>query len=251
MEALWGMAYLSGLYPLYRAWRACRGLTVRHALVWAGAAWLTWTAAAAGAGDVVRYLALCLTGCAGVAVLGARRPGAGAWHLVVAFLLLVLLRPLLEGLGALRLSGPHLAFLGAALAVALGNYLPTRLVPAALALAAGCALELADLAGSPIAEAAQAGPLLIALAPWLGLGVGWQASPTETEFDRTWRRFRNAYGLVWAQRLRDQFNRAAANAGWPVTLGWSGLRGEEPAQALPALHALLKRFRTGEEDRAP
>jgi hypothetical protein len=39
----------------------------------------------------LRYLALCLTGCVGVAVLGARRPGVGAWDFVLLGLLAVLL----------------------------------------------------------------------------------------------------------------------------------------------------------------
>ena len=43
------------------------------------------------------YVALALTGCVAVAVLGARRPGAAAWNLVVGGLLVVLLLPLAEG----------------------------------------------------------------------------------------------------------------------------------------------------------
>ena len=50
-----------------------------------------------------------------MAVLGARRPGVTAWNFVVAGLLAVLLRPLFEGLGELRLGPAHLLFLGGAL----------------------------------------------------------------------------------------------------------------------------------------
>ena len=60
-----------------------------HALVlaagWAVVAWAAWTgtmllAAIRPETDplVARYLALCLTGCAALAVLGARRPGVAA-----------------------------------------------------------------------------------------------------------------------------------------------------------------------------
>jgi hypothetical protein len=64
-----------------------------------------------------------------------------------------------------------------------------------------------------------------------------------------WRTFRDRFGFVWAQRLRDQFNRAAANAGWPVHLGWSGLRGDmgpvgDAEKPLAVLRSALRRFET-------
>jgi hypothetical protein len=186
----------------------------------------------------IRYLALCLTACAGVAVLGARRPGAGAWNFVVGGLLLALCRPFLEGQGALRLEGAHLFFLGGALAVGLGNYLPTRQALTAVILGSWCTLELARIE-------APGRTLLLAVVPWLGL-LAAPRGPNDS-FDNTWRAFRDRFGFVWAQRLRDQFNRAAANAGLGVVLGWSGLRPgpgphAEPAQVLATLRALLKRF---------
>ncbi|MBY0231561.1 MAG: hypothetical protein K2W96_19925, partial [Gemmataceae bacterium] len=164
----------------------------------------------------------CLTACAGVAVLGARRPGAGAWNFVVGGLLVVLLRPLLEGLGELRLETAHRIFLGVAAGVGALNYLPTRQAPAAL-LAAGCvgwwiAEETVPAAG-------------LAVVPWLALLM-----PRGNE----WQRFRDAHGGFWAARLREQFNRAAENAGGGVELGWSG---PVPAdQGADLLRALLKRF---------
>jgi hypothetical protein len=56
--------------------------------------------------------------------------------------------------------------------------------------------------------------------------------------------FRNRFGGLWALRVRDQFNRAAANAGWPVALRWGGLRsvGYDDDAPLKGLRALLKRF---------
>jgi hypothetical protein len=91
----------------------------------------------------------------------------------------------------------------------------------------------------------------LGLAPWAGWAAWrWQA-PAPAAIDRLWREFRDRYGLVWAQRLREQFNRAAANAGWPVELSWHGLktnRGAGPitpelqSAGLETLQALLKRF---------
>lgn len=247
MHTAWGIALLGGLFPLVRAWRGARGSTLRHPLMWAAVAWGAWCLAAfLDWPRGWRYLALCATACAGVAVLGARRPGAGAWHFVVAGLLAALCRPFLEGMGDLRLESPHLVFLGAALAVALGNYAPTRQAPAALLLGAWCALEVAGLAGVTL-PGADAAPLLLALAPW----VAWwrAASPGggQSEINRAWRAFRDRFGFVWAQRVREQFNRAAANAGLTAELGWGGVRsaeGESPERPLALLAATLRRFRT-------
>src|SRR5688572_26789476 len=105
MERWCGLLLVAGLYPLFRAWRGLAGTTLRHALTWAAAAWLAWCATGlAGGGREGRYLALCLAACAGVAVLGARRPGVGAWNFVVAGLLAALGRPYLQGLGELKLE---------------------------------------------------------------------------------------------------------------------------------------------------
>jgi hypothetical protein len=204
----------------------------------------------------VRYLALCLTGCAGVAVLGARRPGVGAWNFVLLGLLAVMLLPVAQGLllGGKPLDTLRLLFLGATLLVGLLNYLPTRLALAALLLTAGCGWELLSLADPPwlpprLGEV-RPGWLCVALAPWVGL-LGWRgAGPAPSEFDRIWLDFRNRFGLVWGQRVREQFNRAAANAGWPVTLYWQGLlrtpgatlEAKAQEEIVATLRALLKRF---------
>ncbi|HZY85096.1 MAG TPA: hypothetical protein VFE78_09720 [Gemmataceae bacterium] len=261
MNGLWGLVLLTGFVPLARAWRANRLTALRYAVGWALAAWAAWAGAAAATaarpgadGGLTAYLALCLTGCAGVAVLGARRPGAGAWNFVVAGLLAVLLLPVARGLGVPKPEPWHLAFLGVTLAVGLANYLPTRLSLAVLFVAAGCGVELARLAAvGPAGELA--GRPLLALAPWVGWVVVAGAPAPAAEFDRLWLAYRDRFGLVWGQRMREQFNRAAANAGWPVFLSWQGLAstgaGAPPpaAQAVATLQAVLKRF--GPEEGGP
>src|SRR5262249_53467273 len=152
-------------YPLYHAWRGSRGTTLRCAVAWAALGWAAWCSAVLSGRPSVAYLALCLTACSGVAVLGARRPGVGAWNLVVAGLLLALGRPFLEGLGEPRLEGGHLVFLGVSLLVGLGNYLPTRQALTVAVLGACCALELFGVR-------VPGGWGLLALVPWLGL---WSA----------------------------------------------------------------------------
>jgi hypothetical protein len=254
---------VTGAYPLGQAWRANRRTTLQWTLAWALAAWAAWAGAlladwsgpAAGT-PALRYLALCLTACAVIGVLGARRPGVGPWNFVLLGLLAVLLLPLAEGLGSEHLTWPRVLFLAGALAVGVLNYLPTRLGPVALLFGAGCGLELAGvLPAEDVPEAVRrvlpvGGPLL-AVAPWAAYAqLRWRPRPA-AEFDRLWLAFRDRFGVVWAQRLTEQFNRAAANAGWPVCLRWPGLR-LTPGTALPppavqeeivaALRALLKRF---------
>jgi hypothetical protein len=249
------------LYPLWRAWRTNQRTTLRHAIAWAVCAWLAWIAAAfLGADDrsaryfgLGRYLALVLTGCTGVAVLGARRPVMTAWNFVVVALLAVLLWPLAEGMGEPRWNALVLTLLAAALVVGLLNYLPTRLAAATVAAAAACAVEACSVLKwlDPVAlkwldPAALA---LLAVAPWLGLTFVRRRGSITDAMDREWLQFRDRFGAVWALPARDQFNRAAAHAGWGVVLGWGGVRpaGAQSAEALAGLRAVLRRFRTDED----
>jgi hypothetical protein len=240
----WNLALLAGFYPLLVAWRSSAGSTIRHALGWAVVAWAAWCV---GGSPEWRYVALSLTACAGVAVLGARRPGVGAWHFVVLGLLITLLLPLFMGLGGLRLQPEQVWFLGAVLLVGVANYLPTRLfLPAALLLAC-CALELAAVAGWR--ERRPAESLLLLAVPWGAWLV--RPSPRLSRVDRAWWLFRHRFGFLWSERMRDQFNRAADNAALGATLGRGGLVGpmteEARGRAESLLEALLGRFGTAPE----
>src|SRR5882724_5107505 len=97
MQIAYSILSAAALYPLWRAWRANRGTALGHAVGWAAAAWAAFLFG--GNGALGRYVALSLTGCAGVAVLGARRPHVGAWDFVVGSLLAVLLLPVAQGWG--------------------------------------------------------------------------------------------------------------------------------------------------------
>jgi len=180
-----------------------------------------------------------------VGVLGARRRGVGAWNFVVLGLLVVHLLPLAEGFGRLHLSLPRLLFLAGTLAVGLLNYLPTRLWPAALLIAAGCGAELGSLMTGANGPALGAGRLALAAAPWAAFVLMRRRAETVPEPDRTWLRFRDSFGGLWGERVREQFNRAAANAGSMGRLGWGGLHGAPAAEREPllaTLRALLTRF---------
>lgn len=270
MQLLWIIIFLSGIFPLSLAWLANRRTALAHALLWGLAAWVAWGWAGflsygprEPRGAVVRYVALCVTGCVAVAVLGARRPGLAAWNFVVVGLLAVLLLPLVENFasgGPLRLEWFRAALVGGVIAVGVLNYLPTRLGPAAVLLGVVVAVELVGLAG-PEELAQRVQPILprlrlgLALVPWVGLWCCWRRPLLGSECDRLWRAFRDRFGLVWGQRLREQFNHSATHAGWPVFLSWQGLRrkpGSPPidpdtqAAMAATLCALMKRFGPGE-----
>jgi hypothetical protein len=179
----------------------------------------------------------------------AREPLAGPWNFVLLGLLGVLLLPWAENvlLGRPLLDPLRLVFVLATLAVGMLNYLPTRLGGMVLVVGLACAAELALLLNMVADEAAQtwwmhAGRLAIPLACWLGKGMTRRRGAASA-FDRHWLAFRDRFGLMWGQRLREQFNRAAANADQTVWLRWRGLCGSTAtANMVATLRALLKRF---------
>src|SRR5207249_5282 len=120
----------------------------------------------------VRNLALSLTGCAAVAVLGARRPGVVAWNLVVAALLAVMLLPVAASVvtGREMQPGHRMLLLACAVGAGVLNYLPTRLGPAAVALAAASACEILPYIFPGSSDrgfpAADIGPWMLSAVPW-------------------------------------------------------------------------------------
>ena len=190
-----------------------------------------------------------------MAVLGARRPHVVAWNFVVLGLLAVTLLPMVESLfiGTHHVDPLRLCFLSATLAVGVLNYLPTRSAPAVLLLAVALTGELVSLFAPAVLPGRGELPLfhlLVMLAPWATWGC-WRGTRTaRSEFDRLWLDFRDRWGLFWAQRVREQFNRAAGHACWPLYLGWSGLHRTAPtaivaadqAAMLETLRKALQRF---------
>jgi hypothetical protein len=253
--ALTGL-FVAGLMPLVLAWRAHRATSLAHALVWAMVAWLSWAAALLLDGaertnlDPWRYGALCLTGCAGIAVLGARRPHVFAWNFVVLGLFAVMLLPLVETLliGTQAHDTLRIVFLSATIAVGVLNYLPTRFAPAALLLAIACSGEIVRLFASDQLPGDLCGWIvdgLLAAVPFVAWSCVRKHNAALSDADRLWLDFRDAWGLLWSQRVREQFNRAMDNAGCSATLTWRGVRSAgdvDEARMLDTLRASLQRF---------
>ena len=262
------LIFVSGFYPIAYAARSNRKTTLLHAIVWALISWFFWSTANVltafqrePESSLVSLLALALSGCASVAVLGARRPGVGAWNFVIIALFLVMGFLWVEGMMAGNdaiLRNVRTILFASTVTIGVLNYLPTRLAPAALMLAIGCGLEMVMITGSEslqekLEPARPIGRLALASVPWIGFARMRWRPPARSEFDRVWLDFRDHYGLVWAQRLREQFNASATHADWPVVLRWTGLRfipGTRPPDQqdqeamLDNLRALMKRFQT-------
>jgi hypothetical protein len=244
--------------PIVRALIVNRHTSLNQAVGWAGVSCIAWAPVLmtpAGGEQPWRYAALCLTGAAGVAVLGARHPYVGAWNFVILGLLAVLLLPLAEDLVLdTGLRDPlRMFFMASTIAVGVINYLPTRLWPAALLVGFGCGVQMFALfaPGRLPVEAHWAAGLALACVPWAALLCWLRRPKVVSAFDELWLEFRDRYGWLWGQRLREQFNHAARHAGWPVTLAWRGLTKSEAGPVtepgvnvamLETLKALLRRF---------
>ena len=87
---------------------------------------------------------------------------------------------------------------------------------------------------------------------WRGAG---RAPPARTGLERLWFWFRDLWGVVWALRILERFNRTAELKGWPVRLGWFGLEPAgtpaagrdrpavaDPPEAEAAFRGLIRRF---------
>jgi hypothetical protein len=268
-----GIGVATAVAPLVRGWRGARGTALRAALAWGGLAlalgmvaqaWAwgeLWESGRPGAGQWA-YLSVLAALAASISVLNARRPGGGAWALLMGLLVLVFLVPWLEGAGLargaggwdrLRLDAPWTLFYGLLVLAGVTNYLPTRYGPASAWLALAFALEYLGLTHTDW-PATWRGRIWSA-APWSLAAAAWAAEgcagrdPGPPGLGRLWAWFRDHWGVVWALRVRERFDRAAEAAGWPVRLSWHGpvpVAGRQaepvPAAAEATLKGLLRRF---------
>jgi hypothetical protein len=262
--------------PWREGWRGAHGTALRPALIWAALALALLSFSQivalcerleAGRPQTGRitYLAVLAALAALISVLNARTPGAKVWAGLMALLIVVLLIPWLEepgrirradGLTQLYLSSPWTLFYGLLVIVAVTNYLPTRYGAAAACAALGFMIEYSSLTvvDWPAERRARLWEwvaLTFAMSVWVARWCA-ERSPATRDFDVLWCWFRDCWGVVWALRVRERFNREAELAGWPVRLTWFGLepvasvdgsaRFDVPAQAEATLRGLIRRF---------
>lgn len=265
--------------PWLEAWRAARGTALRPAVFWAGlaiglgllslgTAWVEPPATGRPLTGHLVYLSVLCTCSALISVLNARTPGGVAWALLMALLVVVFLIPWLEGpgmarkaqgLNRLRLDAPWSVFYVLVVIAGITNYLPTRYGPAAAWLGLGLACEYVALTRSEVrlSHGARLWPVFpwtLAVAVWTARGLAGRRTPARSGLEATWLWFRDHWGVVWALRVQERFNRTAELLRWPIRLGWYGVvpapgqvgDGSEatrvPEAAEPTLRGLLRRF---------
>jgi len=267
--------------PFRDAWRAARGTSLRPALVWAALALgLLFCASGLaigeplsggrpGAGRLTYIAVLCLLA-AFVSVLNARVPGSRVWAGLMALLVLIFLIPWLEAslrmrraqqLAQLRLDSPWTLFYAFMVVVGVTNYLPTRFALGAVGFAATFVLEYLGL--TRLDWPAERRAILWSWVAWTTVlsvwTARWQADhgpAARLPFERLWFWFRDAWGVVWALRIQERFNRTAELKGWGVRLSWFGLAGTGaiqgdnavtvPSEAIAGFRGLVRRFAQAE-----
>ncbi len=239
---------VSAAWPWWAAWKATRGTALRPALVWAILAIVAAVVAQAvgwtepidggrpGAGRLTYLSTLAALAALG-SVLNARSPGGRVWAGLMAILVLVFLIPWLEGpwrvrraggLTLLHLDAPWTFFYVFLVVVGVTNHLPTRFGTAAVWLALGFLLEYLGLTRDDWPASRRAScwswyAWALAAAAWAAHRAGWRAPQGCTRLERLWFWFRDLWGVVWALRILERFNRTAELKGWPIRLGWFGL----------------------------
>lgn len=237
-------------WPIRHLWLAMRRTALRSACAWVAVALGVWLAAALAAAlesrpgswvatGHLRLLAATCSLCPLIAVLGARWPGARAWNLIVASLLVIFALPVLQQwlLGRtlerdrVGMDGPRFAFYWLVAAVGLVNYLPTRFglsaVIAALALAAQTvAVGPWEVSPAMVSVLSAVSGLLVSGLVWLAFAL--RPKTLSDGPDAAWLSLRDGWGAVWALRVRDRWNAAAAHYGWPWRLDWSGFQHIDP-----------------------
>ena len=255
------------LILLGMAYRRVKATTLAAPVIWAMAAcasliWLAERHFANGdlSSSLLRFCVASATFCPLMTVLGAKRPQHRGWQWVVASLWLVLVWP--AGQAALSNNGLHLfvawkLFLLGLVAFGLVNYLPTRHWPAALLVAGGQLALLAEFLWP--GDFIDPGMMMLAALTCF-LAAGGLACRTRSTFEapfplfaditEKWRRFRDAYGLLWGLRILGRLNETAALKDWPLRLEWRGLvcQGEKQPSTVQleelntAFATLLRRF---------
>lgn len=234
LVALW----IVGAAVLASSIRANRCTSLLPTMFWTSVAWIAIGWWQSNTDVTASHIALALTSAAGVSVLGARRPGAWAWQFVVIGLLGVMHLPLIEShmIGTpLVLTGLRLMFLMGLIGTAVLNYLPTRFGLSAILVGLWATLSLWNL----VPELARIAIGSVPLISWLTFSM---RRPSYGETNQLWHDFRDRFGMIWALRMMEQFNRSAANSGSATTLKWNGLSGPDGPDTYERLCAVLKRF---------
>jgi hypothetical protein len=263
--------------PLYQAWRSARGTALRPPLIWVALAvvmavvaqWVALGEPNTGGRPITgvfTYLSVLAMLAALLSVLNARNPGGRVWAGLMVMLVVVFLIPWLETPGRLRrtqalappnLESPWTLFYGVLVLIGVTNYLPTRFGAAAAWLGLGFILEYLGLTRWEWPAERRSVLWLsvswtLAMSLWTARWSAERAPSARERFERLWFWFRDHWGVVWALRIQERFNREAEVAKWPVVLTWFGLVPVHtlepdaplaaPVEAEATLRSLIRRF---------
>lgn len=246
------------------AWCAICGLTIA---VVAQSVEFAYPAQLIGWVDLGWYFAAVVLMCPGIAVLGARRPGASAWAFFVLLpLVLVLMWPAVASFQVARptapieIEVPALVGFGLVLIMSGGNYLGTRYTMSTIYYAAAIALLVVPMSvAAPDFFPERSMARLLTSLGFL-LVIAETSRPPKfppdneaTRFDVLWFDFMDSFGMVWAKRVMDRINESARYEKWTKRLELHGFVsnsehptvGEEARTNERIEHAfrwLLKRF---------
>lgn len=188
--------------------------------------------------DQFWYALLVCSLCPPVAVLGAKRPGSGAWTgFVIVPLLCVLGWPVVTmwfGQGTpspLQIEPPLLIGCGLVILMGCGNYMGTRMtLPALLyAVALGClTASFADAheigqPSTPYDDRLRT--LATVMAGLSAIFGGWllfRSRHAEPGWERVWRDYRDQFGIAWAKRCQERINQSAERESWAARLDFQG-----------------------------
>ncbi|MGZ0164153.1 MAG: hypothetical protein ACKVII_09565 [Planctomycetales bacterium] len=201
--------------------------------------------------DIGWYLAAVVLLCPGIAVLGARRPGASAWAFFVLLpLVLVLMWPAVASFQVARLADsieievPALVGFGIVLIMSGGNYFGTRYTMSTLYYAAAIVLVVAPMsvAAPDFFPERSMARFMAALGFLLAIGEASSrsnAAPNDeiSRFDVLWFDFMDSFGMVWAKRVMDRVNESARHEKWTMQLE---LHGFVPLAESPSAEELLR-----------
>ncbi|MFK7819348.1 MAG: hypothetical protein AB8G99_11570 [Planctomycetaceae bacterium] len=261
------------LYALWIARRVVRGTSLTVAWWWAVMAVTVWSITALLAGessgllDHVAYSGVICWLTPAIAILGARRPGIGAWSgFVVLPMVVVLHWPAVSQLmggsidDAFELPVPMVIGVCLVIVMGLGNFFGTRFTLPAMLLAAGMGLILRTLSQpdtirSPdVHRVVPIASILLTFAALLFirrarqlLVVDGSDEDVRVRLNVMWADFQELFGIVWAKRAMDRINQFGQREAWPVRLELTGFEAKEPnctisAEAVARIRWVLRRF---------
>ena len=201
--------------------------------------------------DLGWYFAAVVLLCPGIAVLGARRPGASAWAFFVLLpLVLVLTWPAVASFQVARptepieIEVPALVGFGLVLIMSGGNYFGTRYTMPTFYYAVAIALLVVPMSVAAPDFFPERGTARFIASLGFLLAISETSRRSKpmpddgiSRLDILWFDFMDSFGMVWAKRVMDRVNESARHEKWAMHLE---LHGFVPIADSPTAEELLR-----------